>query len=324
MGAMKELRYSGDFHEETIAYANQRNSRASSGFEDAFYEYIRNLPEKKSKRSMLARIDLSSPPTPEDIQESLRQMETKHVQKPSVKIMKRVLGPVVAVLKDYYGVVDTLSQADPTPACVLWGVLKVAIDGLSRFVDLIEKIKAEILSLSAQLRRLTLYDELYGQSVDMQQLLFNSYKNVFRFWCRIDKECSRCGLNTLLRASTSFSINKLHAIVDDLKGDADQIEKIAAIIEGQYAGTERTEAGLERYENRKERDEGSAWRKQMRGDRIRSWLGGQIINESTLHRHRNNLDVNRHANGSPTCEWLFEDSQFQDWVKGTSSKPILC
>ncbi len=233
------------------------------------------------------------------------------------------MGPVVLVLKDYYGVFDTLSQADQTPGCVLWGVLKVAIDGLSRFIGLIDKIKAEVLSFSAQLRRLTLYEELYGQSLDMQELLFSSYKNVFRFWCRVDKECSRCGLNTLLRASTSFSINKLQAIVDDLKEDADQIDKVAAILEGQYAGTERIEASLERYENKKERDEGSAWRKQMQSDRIRSWLGGQTINESTLHRHRNNLDVNQCSTGSSTSEWLFIDSQFQDWIKGTSSKPIL-
>ena len=306
-----------------IADADHRNIRVPSGFGDAFYDYIRNLPEKKSKRTMLARIDLNNPPTPEDIQELLRQIESKHAQKPSVKIMKRVLGPVVSVLKDYYGVLDTLSQADQTPGCVLWGVLKVAIDGLSRFIDLIDKIKAEVLSLSAQLRRLTLYEELYGQSRDMQELLFNSYKNVFRFWCRVDKECSRCGLNTLLRASTSFSIKKLQAIVDDLKEDADQIDKLAAILEGQYAGTERMMAGLDRHENRKERDEGSAWRKQMQSDRIRSWLGGQTINESTMHRHRNNLDIDRDPTGSSACEWLFKDSQFQDWIYGTSSKPIL-
>ena len=272
---------------------------------------------------MLARIDLIAPPTPEDIEESLRQIEFKHAQKPSVRIIKRVLGPIVSVLKDYYGVFDTLSQADQTPGCVLWGVMKVVIDGLSRFIDLIDKIKAEILSLSAQLRRLTLYEELYGQSLDMQELLFSSYKNVFRFWCRVDKECSRCGLNSLLRASTSFSTRKLQTILDDLKEDADQIEKVAAIIEGQYAGRERVEASHERYENRKERDEGSAWRKQMQSDRIRTWLGGQTINESTFHRHRNNIDISRHPTGSSTCEWLFNDSQFQDWIQGTSSKPIL-
>ena len=272
---------------------------------------------------MLARIDLNNPPTPEGIQESLREMESRHAQRPSVKIIRRILGPIVSVLKDYYGVFDTLSQADQTPGCVLWGVLKVAIDGLSRFIDLIDKIKAEVLSLSAQLRRFTLYERLYGQSPDMQELLFNSYKNVFRFWCRIDKECSRCGLNTLLRASTSFSTKKLQAIVDDLKGDADLIEKLAAIIEGQYARNERMEASLERHDNWKERDEGSTWRKQMQSDRIRNWLGGQAIHESTLYRHRNNLDIPRHPIESSTCEWLSDESQFQQWVQGTSSNPIL-
>ena len=323
MGVTKEPRYQCNSGEETTTPADQYSSRVPSGFEDAFYQYIRNLPEKKNKRSMLARIDLDNPPTPDDIQETLHQIESRHAQKPSVKIIKRVLGPIVSVLKDYYGVLDTLSQADPTPGCVLWGLIKVVVDGLSRCIDLIDKIKAEVLSLSAQLRRLTLYEELYGESLDMQELLFNSYKNLFRFWCRVDKECSRCGFNTLLRASTSFSTRKLQAIVDDLKGDADRIEKVAAIIEGQYADKERTEASLERDENRKERDEGSAWRKQMQSDRIRSWLGGQTINESTFHRHRNNLDISQHTTGSPTCEWLFEDSQFQDWIQGTDPKPIL-
>ena len=323
MGAMKGPRYCFSFCNKSVPSADQCSSRAPSGFEDAFYDYIRNLPEKKSKRLMLARIDLNAPPNPEDIEDSLRQIEAKHAQKSSVRIIKRVLGPIVSVLKDYYGVFDTLSQADQTPGCVLWGVMKVVIDGLSRFIDLIDKIKAEILSLSAQLRRLTLYEELYGQSLDMQELLFSSYKNVFRFWCRVDKECSRCGLNSLLRASTSFSTRKLQAIVDDLEEDADQIEKVATIIEGQYAGKERVEASHERYENRKERDEGSAWRKQMQSDRIRTWLGGHTINESTFHRHRNNIDISRHPTGSSTCEWLFSDSQFQDWIQGTSSKPIL-
>lgn len=76
---------------------------------DAFHDYFRNLPEqKKNKRSILSRVDIRDPPTPESVQESVRQIELKHAQKPSIKIMKKVLGPVVTVLKDYYGVIDTL------------------------------------------------------------------------------------------------------------------------------------------------------------------------------------------------------------------------
>ena len=287
---------------------------------DAFQKYIRDLPEKKNQKSVLSRLDLNDPPTPESIQASMGRMEAKHAQKPSVRIMKRVLAPVITAMKDYYGVLDTLTQADPTPGMIVWGTLKIVIDGLGRFIDLFDKIKTELMSLTTQLRRMTLYEELYGESKDMQEHLFRSYTNVFRFWCRVEKECNRCSLNTLLRASASFSIKKLQGIVNDLKGNADEIDKLVPIVEGQYAGLEREEARLERIENKKERDEGSEWRKQMQSDRIVSWLSGQAINESTLTRHQNNLDV---ISGETTCDWLFRETMFQEWIDGTSTKPII-
>ena len=63
--------------------------------------------------------------------------------------------------------------------------------GLGRFIDLFDNIKDEVSEMTTQLKRLTMYEDLYGRSVDMQDQLFKSYQNVFRFWCRVDKECSR-------------------------------------------------------------------------------------------------------------------------------------
>jgi len=303
-----------------IALEEMATQCTSRGFTDAFHQYIRNLPEKKNKKSVLSRLDLNNPPTPESIQESMSQMEVRNSHKPSVRIMKRVLGPVIMAMKDYYSVLDTLTQADPTPGMIIWGALKIVIDGLGRFIDLFDSIKAELMSLTTQLRRMTLYEDLYGGSNDMQDYLFKSYINVFRFWCRVDKECNRCSLSTLLRASTSFSLKELQGIVQDLKQNADETDKLGHIIEGQYAGVEREEAGFERRENKKERDEGSNWRKQMQSDRIVSWLGGQAFNESTLTRHQNNLNV---VSAGATCDWLFEENIFQEWVDGTSIKPII-
>ncbi len=291
-----------------------------SPFIRAFYDYLQHIPAKKAQKSMLDRIDPNDCPTPEKIQESIQLTEIKHGQKTSVKMMKRILGPVVAVLKDYYGVLDTLCQADPTPGIMLWGALKVVIDGLGRFIDLFDKIKGEVLSMTTQLRRLTLYEDLYGSSADMQEHLFNSYKNVFRFWCRVDKECDRCSFNALLRASTSFSIKKLQGIVADMQNDVDQLDKLVPIIEGQYAGQERLEARIERGISQIEREEGSAWRKQLQSDRIRSWLGGQMINESNLRRQQNHVtfNVSRH-----TCERLLKATRFQEWFNGSASSPVL-
>lgn len=87
------------------------HKRPSTAFLDAFSDYFYNLPEKKrNKRSILSRIDVNNPPTPESIQGSMEAVETKNANKPSMKMMKKVLSPVIRVLKDYYGVIDTLGS----------------------------------------------------------------------------------------------------------------------------------------------------------------------------------------------------------------------
>ena len=89
----------------------QELSRPSTAFVNAFHGYFYNLPEKKkNKRSILSRIDINNPPTPESIQDSMEKIETKNANKPSMKIIKKVLSPVMRVLKDYYGVIDTLGS----------------------------------------------------------------------------------------------------------------------------------------------------------------------------------------------------------------------
>ena len=134
------------------------------------------------------------------------------------------------------------------------------------------------------------------------------------------------GLNVLLRAAASFSVKKLQGIVDDLKEDANRMDKLVPIVEGRIARgeredaeKERVEAGLERLENKQERKEAAAWRKQQQSDRIRSWLGGQALNESNSRRHYNNT-ISRFGD---SCDWLLETSMFEEWLDKTSKQPVL-
>ena len=294
--------------------------REQTPFVRAFYDYLHNLPKKKNKGSILSRIDINDPPNAEKIQEAMLQIEAKHSQKTSLRMMKRVMGPFITVMKDYYGILDTLSQADPTPGMVIWGCLKIVIDGMGRFLDLFDKLKTEIVAITTQIGRLSMYNDLYGQSSEMQECLFKSYKDVFRFWCRVDKECNRCSINSLLRASASFSVKKLQGILDDLKDDADQIDQLASIVEGQYASQERLEASFERQVNRKEREENSAWRKQTQYDRIRAWLDDPKPSASNFRRHQNNIAI---GDRDSACGWLLKDPTFHDWAFEHGANPIL-
>ena len=73
------------------------------------------------------------------------------------------------------------------------------------------------------------------------------------------------GLSAIRRAATSFGTIKLNNIIGDLKYDADELAKMALIMEAKkakreylHAGLERDEAGLERAETREERQEREA------------------------------------------------------------------
>lgn len=78
----------------------------------------------------------------------------------------------------------------------------------------------------------------------------------------------------MLRAAVSFSTNKLSKIIEEIRDDADQIEKLAPLIEARKAKgerqdmlLERTETRLERVEAQKERQAARAWREDNEGDR---------------------------------------------------------
>ena len=68
----------------------------------------------------------------------------------------------------------------------------VSMQGVHRFTSLFETIRTELGLLTSQLKRINEYEDLYGDSGLMQDLLCKSYINMLRFWSRVDKECDRC------------------------------------------------------------------------------------------------------------------------------------
>lgn len=62
---------------------------------------------------------------PEAIDEAIRLAEAKHAQKTTFRVTKRVLGPVVNVLKDYYTVIESCCKLVPFCHCGLAKIFEV-------------------------------------------------------------------------------------------------------------------------------------------------------------------------------------------------------
>jgi hypothetical protein len=125
-----------------------------------------------------------------------------------------------------------------------------------------ESMQSELLSLAEYLQRITMYEDLYGDSKEMQLLFFNSYTNIIHFWYRVHKECkynrnvssylmdssidTRAGLATVGRAMTSSAMKKMNSIISEIHRVSDSISVQASLCQGQKDKQEYTEARTER------------------------------------------------------------------------------
>lgn len=83
----------------------------TSPFQRALDEYLLNLPShKKKSKFLLACYNSQSPVTPEALNDAIITAEERASKTTSRKIIKKILQPVVAALKDYFCVVDSLGM----------------------------------------------------------------------------------------------------------------------------------------------------------------------------------------------------------------------
>lgn len=154
---------------------------------------------------------------------AMMQLEKDATDKTSARVARNTLNPVIRCLSDYSSIVDVLVQADPMPTALIWGALKAVIQASSRFLELYDKIKEQLIQLSIHIETLILFEEEFGESSTMQDLMQTSYFHIIRFWHRVEKECRRQTANRLARATFSFSISKINGIIDDIKRVAEAI-----------------------------------------------------------------------------------------------------
>ncbi|KAL8636479.1 MAG: hypothetical protein Q9228_006129, partial [Teloschistes exilis] len=303
-----------------------------SPFRAAVEDYLQNLPKKSNKRKILVTcITAEKFPTPQDVEETIAQLEKASSGKPATRRVRKCLTPVISALNDYSAILDTLAQADPMPSAVVWGSLKAVVQCSSRYLNLYDTIRQQLNDLSRHLGRLAWYEELFGDSLAMQDILKQSYVNLLRFWSRVEKECTHCVVSAMLRSITSFSTAKLDQILEQLRQDADDVEKLVPIVqerivrgERENAAEERRLAGVARAElstfireQREDKVQRDLDRKGARQKEIREWLRAR--NEANIRYQSRNLACREPG----TSEWLGSNENFQKWLDGTNSFPVV-
>jgi hypothetical protein len=311
----------------------------TSPFSRALDQYLSSRPKKSKTPQFIHEIQQrqrnGDTVDQNAVKQAMVQLERSSSDRAATSRMRRVLGPVVSILNTYAAVIDTLCQADPMPTAIIWGCLKVAVQCSSRFLDLYDKISSQLGNLKTHIEVLTAYEELFGESSTMQELLQNSYVDVIRFWRRVEKECTRCIANRMARAMASFSVTKLDEIILSIDKNAERINLLVPAVQERLARGEREDAAEERRLAGIARDEQkllmemhaeelkrrSEERRRARKTDLDRWLlgGTSQVNESN-HRHQEQNTVHRN---SDTCIWILNEQLFINWLDPTVSSPIL-
>ncbi|KAL3479827.1 hypothetical protein BJX99DRAFT_255263 [Aspergillus californicus] len=306
---------------ETVNPPASGSSNASATtFEEAFTAYFTSLPDKKStKRMIFDGLTTSGQVNQDWIQNFVQEAEKKISQKTSMRIFNRIVKPVVVAVKGYYGIIDTMCQANPFPGSIIWGSLKIIFDCADRLSSLFETIEQQLQGLTFHLERINFFDDLYKDSA-MQKLLCRSYINVLRFWTRVRKECERNSKPSAIATSSAapFNTNKMDTILLDLRKDAEEMGDRADMLEKGRAQTERDTNAHHRVQD-------EADRKGMfhRYDRVKQWLSVRGTFQDTLEADYRRHDSNSASHVPGTSEWVFQTAEFQEWAGEKPKSPIL-
>ena len=74
-------------------------------------EYIHTLPEKTKKRQFIVScMSATDPNTPERVLDCISELESKSSDRKTIRIMRKILIPVIQGLQCHQGVVDTMGK----------------------------------------------------------------------------------------------------------------------------------------------------------------------------------------------------------------------
>ncbi|PBK97442.1 hypothetical protein ARMGADRAFT_1075928 [Armillaria gallica] len=322
----------------TMTNATRSPDTGPSVFRQAVTQYTDELSKKSHEKKFIINcIKRANSMTAEEVNKDMQEIEQKGAQR--TEPITKVLQPVVGALKDFDKALSGLASVDPMPSAIIWAALSLVVKSANRYIEFFEKIQRQLRHLEFEIKCMSDYEDLYGGSEEMRDVLCGSYICILRFWSVVKKQCEEPLAKSVLKQTFSFETDKLNMILEEMKGNSEDLATLAQIIKGRLAKGAREDAKaewekakLERIENRKERKAASEFRKQQRREQqecryrtFRDWLCSQAANDSNARRHITNVD-NLAKN---TCQWLLSNSGYVAWKEAHSttseliSPPIL-
>ncbi|KAK6333311.1 hypothetical protein TWF718_011128 [Orbilia javanica] len=202
----------------------------------AFFQYEASLSPKE--RQFYRR----TATTAEDLELEVAMLQTSHKKLSKTLKIATCIEPLVSFLKRHSDSVDTFVQANPFPAALVWGSIKVLLNLASYHFHYFESLVRMLQQLGDDLEIFRKYEDILKKSIPVQEILATVYYDIFMFLHKAKQVFAKRG--SLLFARTlwksfqgdfgntieSFKRNK--TILEDRIGvhNTENLENIGAIV----------------------------------------------------------------------------------------------
>ncbi|KAI1387721.1 uncharacterized protein F4822DRAFT_444313 [Hypoxylon trugodes] len=270
-------------------------------FSRAIEAFLHQPSRKRQPRFIQSCQNDNKLDTANNINALLMNVEQDKNRRGSVKTLRLIFNAV----HDYNAIVSTLVSADPMPSALIWGGLKC----FNRYFTVFEMIESYLKKLAHELQFLKEYEELFQQSVPMQELLAHSYAYIIQFWAKVEDLCDST-LRLAVKSITSDPIRRLQSVIEEISDSMDRIARMVPIVQERIRRGEREDVINEQRKAEANLSQLLQLKKEeineQRRAKIDEWLDGLTTLNESSYRHRRTRDMLRLVSG----DWLIKNPVF--------------
>jgi hypothetical protein len=247
------------------------------------------------------------------LQSYIENLDVEQTRRGKTRWLGRKLQPLVDGLMQFTDALDTMIQAGPAPAMLIYGSAKLVLRLAQGFAECFDMMVEAMRDIGTMLECYHIFSRTYDSADAMRAVLVESYKNVLIFWQKAAKLFTRNGVKTFFKGIVKPFDSEWRTLKSRLELDVRQVSIFAQALEGSAAKRREDEA------KQREQHENEIFRKARR-ERLRQWLSG--FADTAQIDVRMDLEPLQRARHIGTCEWIFKDAEYQKWLTSCENENL--
>lgn len=256
--------------------------------QDGKNPFLKELSQQQAQLLKTASRTNQTQVSADALRSFVTQLENKRNAGRGTRLLARV-GPFIEALQKLMLTCENVVQASPFGVSVAFAGARIVLELASKMQAYLDQVVDAMALITINLKCYEKFAAAYENSTDIQDLLVSSYKRIIEFWCDTSHKLSQNSFKLVIKGIARSLDKEVRKAVDGLTQDRYAVQALVHA------------TGAEQWRHEKEDA-------QKQG--IERWIKGMSDEHVDV---RVDLQDRLERRQDDTCQWVFEDQQFQEW-----------